>query len=212
MRNFVILIPSFNESKTLNNILKKIRKYNVYVIDDCSTDSTKKLNKRYSNVKFVFNKKNIGYELTLFKGLNILKNKKFDYVITMDADGEHSISNIKKIMYFCKKNSPDLVIGNRSRKNRLFEKIISLLFNKRYKILDPLCGFKAYRLKTLKPLIRNYKIKQHFFIDILNLFIKEKLNIFSINIKSSSKPKRKSKVGGTLSSNLKIISCLVYLI
>ena len=121
MRNFVILIPSFNESKTLNNILKKIRKYNVYVIDDCSTDSTKKLNKRYSNVKFIFNKKNIGYELTLFKGLNILKNKKFDYVITMDADGEHSISNIKKIMYFCKKNSPDLVIGNRSRKNRLFE-------------------------------------------------------------------------------------------
>ncbi len=211
MFRFVILIPSYNEEKTLLKIIKKLSKNNILVINDASTDNTKNLmlNK---NIKIINNKRNIGYEKSLFKGLKILKNKKYDYVITMDADGEHSTSSLKKIMIFCKKYSPDLVIGNRTRKNRISEKIISFLFKLRFNILDPLSGFKAYKLSAIKPLIKNYQIKKNFFVDIINLFIKKKLIILNINIKSNSKPIRKSRVGNSIIANFKIMCCLIYLI
>lgn len=212
MHNFVILIPSFNEEKTLNLILKKLKTYKVVVIDDCSSDNTIQLKKKYKNVKIITNKKNLGYEFSLLKGLKYLKNKNFHYVLTLDADGEHCISNIKKIKLFCNKHSPDLIIGNRSRKNRISEKIISFLFKIRFNISDPLSGFKAYKLSVLKPLIKNYKIKKKFFVDVVNLFLEKKLKILNINIKSNSKPIRKSRVGNPIIANFKIMCCLIYLI
>ena len=161
MFRFVILIPSYNEEKTLKKIIKKLNTNNVYIINDASTDNTKNL-KKNRNIKIINNKKNIGYENSLFKGLKIIKNKKYDYVITMDADGEHSISSIKKMQIFCNKYSPDLVIGNRSRKNRISEKIVSFLFKSKYNILDPLSGFKAYKLSSIRHYLKNYKIYQCF--------------------------------------------------
>ena len=95
MFRFVILIPSFNEEKTLKKIINNINKNDIYVINDASTDNTKLL-KFKKNVKIINNKKNIGYENSLFKGIKILKNKEYDYIITMDADGEHSTSSLKK--------------------------------------------------------------------------------------------------------------------
>tara|TARA_B100001093_G_C26500531_1_gene873123 strand:- start:48 stop:686 length:639 start_codon:yes stop_codon:yes gene_type:complete len=212
MFKFVILIPSYNEEKTLNKILDKVRKYQVYVINDCSTDNTKNLKKKFLNVKFIDNKKNIGYENTLFKGFRILNKKNFDYIITMDADGEHSIINIKKVIYYCQKYSPDLIVGNRSRKNRYVEIIFSKLFYLRYEIFDPLSGFKIYKVKILKTIIENYEVKKHFLIDVLKLFIKQKKKISTINIMSNSKPKRKSKIGNPFFLSTKIIYCFKYLI
>ena len=211
MFRFVILIPSYNEEKTLKKIIKKLNKNNVYIINDASTDNTKNLTKN-RNIKIINNKKNIGYENSLFKGLKKIKNKKYDYVITMDADGEHSTSSIKKMEIFCNKYSPDLVIGNRSRKNRISEKIVSFLFKSKYNILDPLSGFKAYKLSSIRLYLKNYEIKQIFLVDLIYLFIKKKLKIFNINIKSNVKPIRKSKVGNLLLANFKIITCLIYLI
>ena len=211
MFNFVILIPSYNEEKTLSKILEKIKKYKIYIVNDCSIDNTKTLKNKFSNVEIINNRKNIGYEKTLFKGFQILKKKKFDYIITMDADGEHSITNIKKVVNYCKKNSPDLIVGHRSRKNRYVEVIFSKLFYLRYKIFDPLSGFKIYKIKTLKNLIQNYKVKEHFLIDILKIFIKKKKKICTINITSNAKPKRKSKIGNSFFISLKIFYCFKYL-
>ena len=162
MYNFVILIPSFNEEKTLNIILKKLKTYKVIVVDDCSFDNTNKLKNKYKRVKFIYNKQNLGYESSLLKGFQYIKNKDFDYVLTLDADGEHSISNINKFFNYCNKFSPDLIVGNRTRKNRFSEKTISLLFNLRYEILDPLSGFKIYNIKKLSQILKNYKKKNVF--------------------------------------------------
>ena len=113
----------------------------------------------------------------------------------MDADGEHSIINIKKVINYCQRYSPDLIVGNRSRKNRYVEIIFSKLFYLRYEIFDLLSGFKIYKVKILKTLFENYEVKKHFLIDVLKLFIKQKKKISTIDIMSNSKPKRKSKIG-----------------
>ena len=130
----------------------------------------------------------------------------------MDADGEHSVSNIKKASNYCSNYSPDLLVGNRSRKNRMLEVILSHLFNIRFKIKDPLSGFKIYKKETLKIVIKNYIIKKHYFLDILKLFIDNKKKILTINIISNSKPKRKSKTGNIFISSLKILFFFKYLV
>jgi len=146
------------------------------------------------------------------KGFDLLKDSNFNYVITMDADGEHSTNNLKKIVKFCQKHNPDLVIGNRSRKNRFLESILSYLFKLRFNILDPLSGFKVYKLNKLYFILKKNKIRKYFLVDLLINFIKLKMIVKTINIKTNLKPKRSSKVGGFFYVNLKILSCLRFIL
>ena len=67
----IVLIPAFNEYKTLRNLLKKIS-VKVLIINDASTDKTKKLSKN-NNVEIINNSKNLGYEKSLIKGFKFIK-------------------------------------------------------------------------------------------------------------------------------------------
>ena len=67
----IVLIPAFNEYKTLRNLLKKIS-VKVLIINDASTDKTKKLLKN-NNVEIINNSKNLGYEKSLIKGFKFIK-------------------------------------------------------------------------------------------------------------------------------------------
>jgi glycosyltransferase involved in cell wall biosynthesis len=96
----IILIPSYNEKKSLKNILNKIdSKFKVIVVDDCSDDGTCQYLKK-KKIEFIKNKTNIGYESTLKKGMIYIKKnyKKCNIVITFDADGEHKVSDLKKLL------------------------------------------------------------------------------------------------------------------
>ena len=95
-----ILICSFNESKTLAKVVRDASKFGkVLVINDGSTDNTKEMIKKFKVFK-INNTVNEGYENCINKGLRFLKSKKFEYVITMDADGQHKISDLSKIYNF----------------------------------------------------------------------------------------------------------------
>ena len=124
----IILIPSFNELKGLKKIILKIKKISdVLVLDDCSTDQTSywlKVNK----IDYIKNKKNLGYTKNILNGMKYtLKNlPKYNYILTMDADGEHKISNIKKTINLIKKSQKlSMVVGVRNKKNRYIETILS---------------------------------------------------------------------------------------
>ena len=160
MPKFIILIPSYNERKTLIKVIKKLHKFKIQIIDDCSQDNTNKAVKNFKNVSLYRNKINIGYEQSLNKGFKLLGNSNFDFIITMDADGEHSVKNVPKIIKFCNRYNPDLVIGNRHKKNRLIEIILSFFFKLRFDIRDPLSGFKAYKIKKLNLILKKNKIKK----------------------------------------------------
>lgn len=211
MPRFIILIPSYNEKKTLLKVLKKLNNFKIQIIDDCSQDNTVTILKKIKNVNVYRNKVNIGYEKSLLKGFKLLKNSNFDFLITMDADGEHSYKNIPKIIKFCKKYNPDLVIGNRTKKNRFIEIVFSYLFKLRFNILDPLSGFKAYKVKKLNLILKKNKIKKYFLVDLLKNFIKSKMKIKTMNVISTCDLKRVPRVGGNLYVNFKILLCLKFI-
>lgn len=207
----IVLIPSYNDLENLKKLVKKIKKIsNVYVINDGSTDNTK-IWLRKQNIDHRNNSENIGYEKSLLNGIKILKKKKYDYLITFDADGQHKISDLKKIINNKIFKNYDVILCNRLNLSRFLEKIISNLFFEKYGLKDPLSGFKIYKTKIFNKIKLN-KINNFFLVDLLIDLIKEKKKIKNYSI-HQNKRKDKPRIGGffKISYNLLSIIFLIFI-
>ncbi len=201
----IILIPSYNEIKTLPSITKKLRNYNILVVNDFSSDGTKEFLKK-NKINHINTKKQIGQLNAIILGFKyIIKNyKKCVYIITFDADGEHKVSDIKKFLNKIK-FKPDIVLGTRNRKNRIMENFISILFNYRFKIKDPMTGFKMMRTKIIEDNF-NYLNNKHFFVDFL-MKVSSEARILNVSITS---PKRKdASKNSSFLTNIKILRTML---
>lgn len=163
-----VVIPAYNEEKTIREIVEKARKHStdVLVVDDGSTDNT------YSEAvkagaTLLQSKKNVGKFAVLKLGFEaILSKQNAECIIQIDGDGQHDPEDIPK---FVKKieSGADLVVGQRDfslRKmpflrilsNIISTLVITILFTIWLK--DTQCGYRAYKkeiLKKLLPLIKN---------------------------------------------------------
>jgi glycosyltransferase involved in cell wall biosynthesis len=212
MSGLIILIPSYNEIKSLRKIVLSIKdKYKILVVNDGSTDGTVEFLKK-NKINQVINKNNQGYTLSLIKGINFIKNNfNKKYILTIDADGEHRLSFIKKIYNEIKKKNLDLVIGNRNFKNRISETLISKYVDIKYGIKDPFSGFKIYKVDYLYKYINKVN-KKKFLIDLVSIYLKNSLKIKNINIKVNKIKKRKSRTGIGIITNIKMLSSIKYFI
>jgi len=133
-----LLIPLYNDWTSLNKLLKIIDKkinnkknsVNILIVNDCSTEKSKRSKHQFSNiksVKVVNLKKNFGHDRAISIGLNILqKMEKFDYVITMDSDGEDNPKYIKSFIEKIDQDKNVIVVARRNKRS------VSLLFNALY--------------------------------------------------------------------------------
>ena len=149
MKIFVV-IPAFNEEKMIKNVVKEllIHVKNIVVVNDSSTDNTVRILKSLP-IKLITNTTNIGYTKSLEKGISYAINLGADYVITFDADGQHSAEDVVKFTEIIEKFKPDLILGVRSDYNRFMEHIWSYYTRFKYGFTDPLCGLKAYKRNIL---------------------------------------------------------------
>ena len=204
---FLILIPAYNELENLKKFIKKInRLVPLCVLDDYSNDNTEEWLLK-NNIHFIKNKKNFGYEKNLINGIKKFR-KKYDYLITFDGDGQHKISDLKKIINI--KMNYDIIVCNRKNKNRFLEVVISIFSNFFFGLRDPLSGFKVYKTIILKQ--KNFKeIKNYFLVDFLLTFVKSDLKIINIEI-STKKRFGSSRVGNSISITFKELKILLKLI
>lgn len=204
---FLILIPAFNELKNLKKFVKKIKKIApLYILDDCSTDNTENWLIK-NNIKYIKNKTNFGYERNLINGIKRLKRKS-DYLITFDGDGQHRVSDLRKVVNLDK--TYDVIICNRKVKNRFLENIISYISQFIFGLKDPLSGFKVYKTDILeKNFFKN--IGDYFLIDFLLKLDKKNFKIVNIEI-STNKRLGKPKVGNLINLTIKELKILFKLI
>ena len=130
-KDYIILIPSHNELESLKKIYSKIEKLKLscLIVDDNSADKTHVWLTKNRAI-FIKNKKQLGYEQSLIAGFKyITKKLNFKYIITFDADGEHKVKDLKKIIHFHSKKKPDFLICNRLKFNRWSESLLSFIFN-----------------------------------------------------------------------------------
>jgi glycosyltransferase involved in cell wall biosynthesis len=208
MRDLIVLIPSYNEKLSLKKIILKIQnKIDIIVINDGSTDNTKYF-LRQKNIISINQKTNKGYEASLLNGIKyaIKNSNKKKYLLTFDADGQHKLRDINRIYDFIKKKNADMVIGNRDKKNRFLERIISLVFYYKHSIHDPLSGLKIYNIKSLKSNFKEISIN-FFLVDLVIKFVKKNLLIYNFSININNR-KGSSRVGNFLKTNIKMLKIL----
>ena len=117
-----ILIPCFNEKKTINKIFEEVEKsltknkflnYEIIIIDDCSSDGTVELLQNIEkkvNVSVFYHKTNLGKGSSIHTGL---KNITGDIVIIQDADLEYDPNDYPKLLLPFFETDADVVYGSR---------------------------------------------------------------------------------------------------
>ena len=190
-----LVIPTYNCGNYLPELFNQVKEVisfeNIIFINDGSTDNTNEILKSL-NCNFISHVNNSGKGRAIQLGIKFAIEKKYDFIITMDADLQHSPSDLNKFIEIVKKNNFDFAIGNRDKslKNmpffRYFSNVItSFLVSLRInlKIPDSQCGFRMYRIDKLKnmPSLSN---GYEFETEILIWGAKNNFKIISVPIKT----------------------------
>ena len=162
--NLVIGIPAYNEEKNIASIITKLKRITetIIVCDDGSSDLTSAISENLGAI-VIKHEKNLGYGSAIKSIFLKAKNLDCDVLVTFDADGQHRIEDIDKVVAPIKNGDSDLVIGSRflddSEKEipnyrKVGIKAITKLTNASIKkqLSDSQSGFRSYSKKVLNEL------------------------------------------------------------
>lgn len=110
-----IIIPLFNEEKSIKKVLNRIPNhfyYEIIVVDDGSTDNSVKQVKeiKKKNIHLFNHHRNKGYGAAILTGFEKASG---DIIVTLDSDGQHDPREIPKLIEPIVSNQADIVIGSR---------------------------------------------------------------------------------------------------
>jgi len=111
-----IIVPVFNEEKTILQILERLKKADIpvpceiIIVDDGSTDGTREKLKKNKGAKIILHKNNQGKGAAVKTGI---KNATGDYILIQDADLEYNPNQIKDLLKPILENKANVVYGTR---------------------------------------------------------------------------------------------------
>lgn len=151
VKKLSIVMPVYNEQKTLRQILQKVEDVDlgkvekeIILVEDASTDGTvdilKKIHKEKPYLKVFFHKENMGKGFSLRDGFKLTSG---DYVIVQDADMEYDPNDYKKLLAALEDEGVDVVYGSRfsgvykdmSNLHYMGNKLLTLITNIFYGVL-----------------------------------------------------------------------------
>lgn len=160
-----VFLPTYNEEGSIKEVVlktKKVlelvaRKWEVIVVNDGSSDSTKKivedLEKEDSRIRIITHNKNMGYGASFKSGLY---GSKYKWISFIDSDGQFDFSEITKFIAKRQETNADLVIGYYKKRqvtkfkiitSKIWELSVLILFG--LKVHDIDCGFKLISKKVV---------------------------------------------------------------
>jgi glycosyltransferase involved in cell wall biosynthesis len=158
-------IPAYNEQNNLAKIIEQIKKItpSIIVCDDASTDDTNQIAKSLG-VNLITHSKNTGYGSAIKDIFTKAREIDSDILVTMDADGQHRIEDLEKILKPVQSDTVDVCIGSRFLENNVENvpnyrkvgiKVLTKLTNVSLKesITDSQSGFRAYGKKAISEII-----------------------------------------------------------
>ncbi|MCX5712001.1 MAG: glycosyltransferase family 2 protein [Candidatus Omnitrophica bacterium] len=164
MPKLSVIIPVYNEAKTINDIVQKVNAIpidkEIIVIDDGSADGTDRILReiRLDNLKVIFHGSNRGKGSALLTGI---ANATADFVIIQDADLEYDPQDYPKLIAEMQSGLYDLILGVRFTQgyhglliprlgNQFLTGLINILFGT--KINDFFTCYKLARRDMLNAL------------------------------------------------------------
>ena len=156
-------IPAYNEEKNIKNIIIELKKTydSIIVCDDGSTDSTYEIIKKM-NVNVIKHEKNLGYGAAINSIFKESVNINSNILVTFDADGQHRIEDIDRLIEPILDNSSDIALGSTFLDNKTMIpsyrkfgiKIITQVTNAsiKKKLTDSQSGLRAYNKNVLEEI------------------------------------------------------------
>ena len=166
-----VVIPTYNHQKMLSSVLDDVLQYTsaVIVVNDGSTDDTDEILARYSGlIKVVSYMPNRGKGFALKTGFINAEKLGYKNVITIDSDGQHFASEIKRFVNYAMEYPGALLLGQRTTegdmpaKNTFANRFSNFWFTAQTacRLKDTQNGFRLYPLsamKGLRPLTLRYE-------------------------------------------------------
>ncbi len=221
MKKIAVLIPCYNESKTIEKVVKDYKKVlpeaDIYVYDNNSTDGTDKIAKKAGAI--------VRYEYRQGKGnviRSMFKDLDYDCYLMIDGDDTYPAENAQDMCKLILDKKADMVIGDRlsstyfTENKRLFHnfgnKLVRFLINKLFKsnVKDIMTGYRAFSyefVKTFPVLSKGFEIETEMTIHALdkNFLLKE------IPVGYRDRPKGSVSKLNTYSDGIKVLKTIARL-
>ena len=182
-RALYIVMPAFNEAGRIGGVLAALpplirTKNRVYptrivVVDDCSTDETGETAVR-GGATVLQHARNRGAGAATRTGLRFVLGKgDCAWVATIDADGQHAVDDLTRMLAFAEEQQAAIVVGNRLHAgngstmpwhraygNRLLDAVGTMVFGLNH--ADTQCGLRVFSSEAL-PTIAEFRIDRYGF-------------------------------------------------
>jgi glycosyltransferase involved in cell wall biosynthesis len=204
----LLIIPAYNEEESIQKTVQTVidSGYDYIIINDGSSDSTKQILKKnqYNHINLIFN---LGIGGAVQTGYKYALENNYDIAVQFDADGQHDISFVDKLIKPIVNHQANLVVGScfidKSIKNRRSSKIrrfgihflsnvIKVFSGKR--IHDPTSGFRAADLQVIKRFALNYPLEYPEPVSNFELLKSTHLKIKEVPVKMNKRTGGKSSI------------------
>ncbi len=156
---YAVVIPAYNEAATIRTVAQETLEHleHLIVVDDGSTDTSAYLLQDLP-VTVLRNETNCGKAATLWKGFEYAKSQGVTAVITLDGDGQHSPSDIPRLILQANESPHRIIIGARRRPwtRHTWHRIIAnrvadfwVSWASGHPIADSQSGFRIYPMSLL---------------------------------------------------------------
>jgi glycosyltransferase involved in cell wall biosynthesis len=154
----LIVIPAYNEAPGIAAVIHKIRlimpRTDILVVNDGSVDNTANLALE-AGAKVVSLPFNMGYGVACQTGFKYAKRHDYDFVLQMDADGQHDPKCIPDLITEIQQGDADVVMGSRWLAIEKYDGPLLRKFGKFYfaflagvmtniKVTDPTTGYQVF--------------------------------------------------------------------
>jgi len=188
-----VIVPVYNEAKTIRQIIEKIHAVNIdkeiIVVDNCSIDDTHKIlsELHYDNLKIIYHSSNRGKGASFLTGLD---NARGEYIVVQDADLEYDPNDYLRLFEEIKGGQYDMVSGARFFEghqgllmhvagNKLLTFVLNFLY--RAKLNDCATCYKMAR----KEIYQSFRLERTGFdsdFEIICKALRKKLKIKEIQV------------------------------
>ena len=203
MKSKLVIIPAYNEENNIEDVIYNIWRtssdLDIIVINDGSSDQTPDIVEKLG-VKLISLPYNLGYGVALQTGFLYAKQKGYNIVIQMDADGQHDASHILDMLKEVQPTDVDIVIGSRFLQDNgykttlpkklgmnFFGLLTSLIIRQR--ITDPTSGFQVLKGDVIDFLSQDLYPPDYPDADIIILLHRAGFKIKEFPVKMKSTPK-----------------------
>ncbi len=191
---YIILIPSYNPDEKLVQLVTELHNHKIILINDGSADENKEIfskTKKLKNVTLISHQKNQGKGAAIKTGINYFlenfKEQKYQGIITVDADGQHSVQDVNMLIKKAdlSKNSKKLLLGSRmdtsamplrSKFGNILTRFIFSLISKN-KVCDTQTGLRAIPRSFFKAILAIESNGYELELEMLLLTKKNKIKI-----------------------------------